>query len=141
MAGTIFEVELDLTHPLCFGFTRDRLPVFKNSTAVLPPGNDPFAAPARYSEAPLVSGFASEENVGNIAGSPAVRAGRVGRGAVICLVDNPIFRGVWHGTNKFLANALFFAGAIKRTGPLSDEVEEALDSHGHAHGELDELDH
>ena len=118
VAGTIFEVRLDRTHPLAFGYVRDRLPVFRNSTAILPAGEDPFAIPFRYTEEPLVSGFASEANVADIAGSPAVRAERLGAGSVVCLVDNPNFRGVWYGTERLFSNALFFGGAIKRTGPL-----------------------
>ncbi|MFT7676255.1 MAG: hypothetical protein ACI8QC_000224 [Planctomycetota bacterium] len=118
ISGTIFATELDLTHPICFGYVREALAVFRNSTRVLPEGNDPFATPVRYLEEPLISGFASAENVEEIAGSPAVRAERVGSGAVICLVDNPNFRGVWYGTNKLFANAIYFGRAIQRTGPI-----------------------
>lgn len=118
ISGTIFATELDLSHPICFGYVREGLAVFRNSTRVLPEGNDPFATPVRYLEEPLISGFASEENVEEIAGSPAVRAERLGSGVVVCLVDNPNFRGVWYGTNKLFANAIYFALAIKRTGPI-----------------------
>ena len=118
IAGTIFKTSLDLTHPLCFGYEKPNLPVFRNFEQVLPEGNDPFANPLRYSDEPLVSGFASKSNVQRIAGTPAVRAERFGRGVVIAMVDNPHFRGVWYGTNKLYANALFFGLAIQRTGPL-----------------------
>lgn len=136
VAGTIFQVELDRTHPLAFGFGRDTLPVFKNSEDLLPAGEDPFAMPARYTAAPLLSGYASDNNVERIAGTPAIRAGRVGSGAVICMIDNPVFRGVWRGTERFLDNAIYFGGAIKRTGKLGPRTEEeALDyAHGHSHG-------
>jgi hypothetical protein len=138
VAGTIFEVRLDLTHPLCFGFVRERLPVFRNSEALLPEALDPFATPARYVAEPLLSGFASAENVARIAGSPAVRAQRMGAGCVVCFVDDPCFRGVWHGTSKFLANALFFGNAIKRTGPI-ERVDPAADD-GHEHGQDEDGD-
>ena len=136
VAGTIFQVELDRTHPLAFGFGRETLPVFKNSEDLLPAGEDPFAMPARYTAAPLLSGYASDNNVERIAGTPAIRAGRVGSGAVICMIDNPVFRGVWRGTERFLDNAIYFGGAIKRTGKLGPRTEEeALDyAHGHSHG-------
>ncbi len=125
ISGTIFQTRLDLTHPMCFGFTRDHLPVFRNSSAVLPMGVDPFAAPVRYTKEPLLSGYASAKRVEEIRTTPAVRAERVGRGTVICLVDNPNFRGVWYGTNKLYANAIYFGGAIKRTGPI-EGLEETL---------------
>ncbi|MHC4263366.1 MAG: hypothetical protein ACYSWX_12640, partial [Planctomycetota bacterium] len=133
IAGTIFEVEIDPTHPLCFGFPRETVRVFKNSTASLPEGDDPFAQPARYTESPLIAGYASDDNVEDIAGSVAIRAERYGSGAVVCLLDDPLFRGVWRGTERFYANALFFANALKRTGSLDEAVEESLDSHGHQH--------
>ena len=125
ISGTIFNTRLDLTHPMCFGFTRENLPVFRNSSSVLPMGVDPFAAPVRYTKEPLLSGYASAKRVEEIRLSPAVRAERVGRGTVICLVDNPNFRGVWYGTNKLYANAIYFGGVIKRTGPI-DGLEETL---------------
>ena len=135
VAGTIFEAELDLTHPLCFGFARDRLPVFRNSTATLPHAEDPFATPVRYTAAPLVSGFASEENVSRIASSPAVRAQRVGRGVVVCLIDDALFRGVWHGTARLYTNALFFGAAVKGTAPLGPRSrDEAAAAHAEEHG-------
>jgi hypothetical protein len=139
VSGTIFEAGLDLTHPLCFGYVRDRLPVFRNSTAVLPPGTDPFATPVRYTAAPLLSGFASEENIARIAGTPAVRAERVGRGAVILLADDPLFRGVWYGTARLYANALFFGGTLKSTGPVDQpparrgQDDAHQDGHDHDH--------
>ncbi|NQU47753.1 MAG: hypothetical protein HQ519_03825, partial [Planctomycetes bacterium] len=54
ISGTIFNTRLDLTHPMCFGFTRENLPVFRNSSSVLPLGIDPFAAPVRYTKLPLL---------------------------------------------------------------------------------------
>jgi hypothetical protein len=133
IAGTIFEAAIDPTHPLCFGFPRETVRVFKNSTAALPEGEDPFAQPARYTDSPLVAGYASDENVDEIAGSVAIRAERVGSGAVVCLLDDPLFRGVWRGTERFYANALFFASALKSTRRLDEAEEEALDGHGHQH--------
>ena len=135
VAGTIFQARVDRTHPLCYGFTRDTIPVFRNFEGVLPESTDPFATPVRYTAAPLLSGFASPENVEKFAGTPAVRAQRMGRGSVIVLVDDPVFRGVWYGTRRFLVNSIFFAGAIRSTGPIGVRTEgEAMDyDHGHAH--------
>lgn len=125
ISGTIFHTRLDLTHPMCFGFSRQNLPVFRNSSAVLPMGIDPFAAPVRYTKEPLLSGYASAKRVDEIRTTPAIRAERLGRGTVICMVDNPNFRGVWYGTNKLYANAIYFGSAIKRTGPI-EGLEETL---------------
>ncbi len=125
ISGTIFNTRLDLTHPMCFGYSNENLPVFRNSSAVLPLGVDPFAAPVRYTKEPLLSGYASAKRVDEIRSSPAIRAERLGRGTVICMIDNPNFRGVWYGTNKLYANAIYFGSAIKRTGPI-EGLEETL---------------
>ena len=50
------------------------------------------------------------------------------------MVDNPNFRGVWYGTNKLFANALFFGSAIKSTSSISEDAHE-LDEHDHGHWE------
>jgi Zinc carboxypeptidase len=130
IAGAIFEARLDLTHPLAFGFAREHLPVFRNSTVLLPEGADPFGTPLRYRKSPLLAGYCSKVNLERLSASPGLRAGRVGAGAVICLIDDPLFRGVWYGTEKLMANALFFGAALKHTGPIGKQVEEE-DQQGH----------
>jgi hypothetical protein len=115
IAGTIFEAEIDRTHPLAYGFTRDRLAVFRDSALTLAPSDDPYATPVRYTDAPLLAGYVSEDNLEELAGTPAVIATRLGGGVVIRMVDDPVFRAVWHGTSRLLTNAIFFGSAIDRT--------------------------
>ena len=135
IAGTIFRAKVDTTHPLMYGLG-DEIAVFRNFEAILPEGDDPFATPLRYTEEPLIAGYASEENVAKIAGSPAVRVERVGSGTVIAMIDDPVFRGVWYGTRPMLVNAIFFGTTVGRTGQVGPRSEEeAADyEHGHAHG-------
>ncbi len=118
IAGAIFEVGLDLTHPLTVGYQRPTVAVFRSSEALLPQAADPFASFGRYSAAPLLAGYCSEGNAARLAGSVALRAERLGQGAVVCFADNMLFRGMWEGTRKLFANALFFSSALQRTGPL-----------------------
>ena len=73
----------------------------------------------RYASEPLISGYVSPENLAALAGSAVVTAVRRGEGVVIRIVDDPAFRGIWYGTEKLLANALFFGPAIKSTAALS----------------------
>ncbi len=115
VAGTIFEARLDLTHPLAYGYTREELPVFRDSTLTLTPSSNPYETPVRYAEAPLLAGYVSPENLARLAGTPAVIATRVGRGLVVRMVDDPAFRGVWYGTEKLLLNAVFFGPVVERT--------------------------
>lgn len=137
VAGTIFEAQYDRTNPLLFGYTGETMPVFRNSTSLLSDSDNPFASPLRYTEAPLLSGFASDENVAKFAGSPAIRAERLGSGTVVCMIDNPLFRGVWWGTRRLFTNAIYFGPILKRTSALNEAADEegaAVDDHGHGHG-------
>ncbi|MEM9555379.1 MAG: M14 metallopeptidase family protein [Acidobacteriota bacterium] len=121
VSGALVEVELDLTHPLAFGYHRDRLTVFRRGTRVLPPARDPYSAVAVYTASPLVAGYASSENLGRLAGTPALLADRLGRGTVVRFGDNPAFRGVWHGTEKLVLNALFFGDLVDNTTGRTDD--------------------
>ncbi len=120
ISGAAFEVELDLSHPLAFGYRRGRLPIFRNSAKTLEPSPNPYETPFFYSSQPLLSGYASQENLEKIAGSPAVVVRRLGSGAVIQFADDLNFRGFWYGTNKLYLNALFFGSVIQATPPRSD---------------------
>ncbi|MCP4664345.1 MAG: zinc carboxypeptidase [bacterium] len=115
ISGAIFELELDTTHPLAYGYRRTTLPVFRNSKVFLEPEPNPYTTVARYSGTPLLSGYVSGENYSRLVRTPAVIADRVERGAIVRMVDNPNFRGFWYGTNKLLLNAIFF-------GPIIDET-------------------
>ena len=112
--GSIFEVKVDLTHPLAYGMESDRMPLFRNHNLVMEKSKNVYANPFVYTENPLLSGYVSEENLQRFKNSPAVTVSNVGRGKVITLADNPNFRAFWYGTNKIFMNALFFGKAISR---------------------------
>jgi hypothetical protein len=110
--GAIFEVELDLTHPLAYGYHKALVPVFKNSTTTVKfPENSTYKW-FNYSSNPLLSGYASEENIKQIAGSPFLLINSLGAGKIISIFDNSNFRGVWYGTNKIFCNAVLFGPVI-----------------------------
>ncbi|MDK2597024.1 M14 metallopeptidase family protein [Pseudoalteromonas obscura] len=113
IAGAIFQAEVDVTHPLAFGYEDGTLPLFKNSTWVMKHSSKPFSTVLKYSNAPLLSGYAHEKNVAQIANSSALVARKYGKGLVIAMTDNPVFRGYWYGTSRLLNNALFFASSVE----------------------------
>jgi hypothetical protein len=115
IGGAIFAADLDITHPLGFGFADRSLPVHRNRNFTLkrPKGN-PYAVPIQYADDPLLTGYASERRLKEIGGSPSVVAQRMRRGAVILMADNPVFRGTYPGSEKLLMNAIFFSGLIDR---------------------------
>ncbi|MGB3455320.1 MAG: M14 family metallopeptidase [Litorimonas sp.] len=115
IGGSIFATDLDISHPLGFGYSDRDLPVHRNVEFTLErPEDNPYAVPVQYSDAPLLSGYASEARLEEIAGTPSVVTYRMRRGAVILMADNPVFRGTYPGTEKLLMNAIFFSGLIDR---------------------------
>lgn len=109
IAGAVFMTEADITHPVAFGLTSAQLPVHRDMESRFAPHENPYATVAAYGDDPLVSGYASAENKAVLAGTPAIIAESMGRGAVVLFADNPAFRGYWYGTNKLLMNAIFFS--------------------------------
>jgi hypothetical protein len=124
LAGAIFETDLDVSHPLGWGYQARRLPVNRNTTFTLTRPSDPFAVPVQYAERPLMSGYASQRRLTEIAGTPAVSVHRPGRGTVILFADNPVFRGTYPGTERLLMNAIFFSTLMDASrGVYEDEAE------------------
>ncbi|NNE29001.1 MAG: zinc carboxypeptidase [Saprospiraceae bacterium] len=112
IGGSIFNNDLDLTHPICYGYQRKSLPVFHQGTNFYGAPKNAYAAPLRYSKDPLLAGYVSDENLEKIAGTSAIVVSRQGRGRVITFGFNPTFRAFWWGTQKLLANAIFFGSTI-----------------------------
>jgi hypothetical protein len=125
VAGAIFAASIDPTHPLGYGFSDDRLSLFRKNTIILKPAKSAYETPVGYAAQPLQSGFASKENIALIAGSAAIVALPIGRGAVVAMPDDPNFRGFWYGGNRVFFNAIFYGRAIKaiRAGDDGDEAQ------------------
>ncbi|MDX1438468.1 MAG: peptidase M14, partial [Rubricoccaceae bacterium] len=109
IGGAIFEIDLDTTHPLAFGYS-NRVPVFKTNTlffeGITPDGYDVGV----YQDEPLLSGYVSEENLDTLRGKSALLASRLGGGSVVLMDFDPAFRAFWYGTDGLLLNAVFFGG-------------------------------
>lgn len=112
IGGAIFNMKIDNTHPLAYGYYQNELPVFKRGNLALKPAKNTASNPFRYTSSPLLSGYSSDENVKLIQGSPAVSVSSFGEGKVISFVDNPNFRAFWYGTNRLFLNAVFFGDWI-----------------------------
>ncbi|CAM4125899.1 M14 family zinc carboxypeptidase [Gillisia limnaea] len=113
IGGSMYRVDLDITHPLGFGYTNRDLVVYRNSNILLNPVKNPYSTVAVYKNDPLVSGYISSDNLQKLPGTASVLVSKLGSGRVISFVDNPNFRGTWYGTNKLFFNALFFGPIIE----------------------------
>ncbi|MBU2225200.1 MAG: peptidase M14, partial [Gammaproteobacteria bacterium] len=112
IAGAIFQTELDLSHPLTFGLPRQELPVFKNALMVMQVPEQPFVTVARYRKGKQLAGFAAPELVEQISQSAALVAHNYGKGRIIAMTDDPVFRGYFNGSSRLLINALYLGKAF-----------------------------
>lgn len=113
IGGVILEAEADLSHPLFYGYSRTKIPLFRNHKNFFKTPENKFAAPMNYSASPLLSGYISQKNLKQISNSPAVLIAALGSGRMISFMDNPNFRAYFMGTNKMFMNAIFFGHIIK----------------------------
>jgi len=112
LPGAIFEAELDRTHPVCFGYERDRLPMFLGDTIFVAPAKNPYATPALFTKDALLAGYVHPKQRPLVNGSAAIVVGGTGRGRIIAFPGNPNFRAFWYGTNRLFANAVFFGNLV-----------------------------
>lgn len=107
ITGSIFKTKVDVSHPLAFGYKENyfTLKAGTSSYGFLEGGNN-----VAYIEgdAERVSGFAGEEALKSLKNSLVFGEHRMGRGSVIYLADDVMFRSFWENGKLFLANSLFF---------------------------------
>jgi hypothetical protein len=112
IGGAIFNTKIDRSHPINFGYIKEDLPMFRNTTVFVTPDEKSYNNPIQYTNSPLLSGYISEENLEHLKNSVPFQTSRMGRGRVIAFTDNTNFRAFWYGTNKLLMNAIFFSNMM-----------------------------
>ncbi|MET6990189.1 M14 metallopeptidase family protein [Sediminicola arcticus] len=113
LGGAIFRVDLDVTHPLGFGYHDATIPVYKNNTVWLAPSKNEYATVAKYTQDPQIDGFITDKNLNEfLKPSASLIVSKIGSGRVVLFADNPNFRGSWYGTNRLFLNALFLGDKI-----------------------------
>ncbi len=112
IGGSIFKAELDLSHPLGWGFYDPEVPLFKRGVLVMEKSENPFATPLVYTSDSLWSGYVPAEKLPLIDNSAAAVVSAVGQGIIISFTDDLNFRAFWYGSNKLFLNSLFFGPVI-----------------------------
>ncbi|MDT0557257.1 M14 family metallopeptidase [Ichthyenterobacterium sp. W332] len=112
IGGAIFEVEQDRSHPINFGYTNSKIPMFRNNTMFMKADKQSYNNPLRYSKNPLLSGYISKPNLDSLAETVPYKSKRLKGGKVVVFTDNTNFRAFWYGTNKLLMNAIFFRNQL-----------------------------
>ena len=117
IGGSILRADLDLTHPLAFGYNDTSIPVYKNNNVFINKTKDDYSSVSIYSKDFHIDGYISESNRKDyIPGAASLIVSKIGSGRVIVFADNPNFRGSWYGTNKLFLNALFLGSNISVPG-------------------------
>jgi hypothetical protein len=115
ISGSIFITRLDITHPIGYGYRREALPYYVTGTlAFKPDKNSPFANPLLFADNALLSGYVWGPYSNLLDNSALVLVNSRGRGNIISFTNPPEFRAFWFGTNKLLANSIFFAPVMRR---------------------------
>jgi len=113
IGGSIFEIDLDLSHPIGYGYQDNNIPVYKNNRVWIAPSKNRFSTVGKYGKDPHVDGYISKENLEIMKEAASIVVSKRGKGRVVLFADNPNFRGAWYGTNKLFMNAVFFGHLIK----------------------------
>lgn len=106
ITGAVFKAKVDNTHPLAYGYanTYFTLKLGADAYNYLPKGNVVYLEEKQNKP---VSGFAGSKAQEKIAKTLVFGVENHGKGSVIYMVDNPLFRGFWENGKLFFANALF----------------------------------
>ena len=105
ITGAIFKAKVDNTHPLAYGYDSEYFTLKLGSSAFKYLDNGSVVYLDANSKP--VSGFAGSEAQKNIQKTLLFGVEEYGRGQVVYMVDNPLFRGFWESGKLFFANALF----------------------------------
>ena len=103
--GSIYSVNIDTTHPLAFGYDKNYYSLKNSATSYrllsegtvgnLPKGSKPLA------------GFSGNKAIERQSESLIFGMEYLGRGSVVYIVDNPLYRGFWENGKLWVVNAVF----------------------------------
>jgi len=107
ITGAIFKTKIDNSHPLGFGYgdTYFTLKQGASSYKYLENGYNVV----RLDNNAAYSGFTGSNATDDLTKSLIFGEENIGRGSVIYMIDNPLFRAFWDNGKLFFSNALFFA--------------------------------
>ena len=110
IGGSIFEVDLDTSHPVAYGLN-PKLPVFYDSSTLYEYTGSTGRLIGKMSSSPLLSGYLSNERLAQLPGAVGVIATRSGRGHVVAFTNEINHRAYWFGTQRLFFNAIFFGSS------------------------------
>ncbi len=111
--GAALTGRLDATHPLTYGIG-DAVYTLKYGVSGLEPSSELQTAGhyAKDAEDRLVSGYASQENLQQMAGKSFAGTVEMGEGQVVFLVDNTQYRMFWRSPSRMMQNAVMLVPGL-----------------------------
>jgi hypothetical protein len=112
LPGAIFRAAVDDSHPLADGYSTEYMTLRTSGRryAALEDGNVAVLLPGDHGRP--FSGHAGEMAIPAQAGSLVAGVQNMGRGSVVYLVDNPLFRAFWKSGHRFFENAVFLGPSM-----------------------------
>lgn len=107
ITGAIFKIKLDNSHQLAFGYDEDYFSLKLDSMSYdyLQTGYNVGYLTENTQKA---SGFAGSKALKSMSKTLVFGEESHGRGSVIYMIDNPLFRSFWENGKLLLSNAIFF---------------------------------
>ena len=106
--GSIYRITLDQSHPLAFGLGSNYYALVQqapNFELLKDDWNVGYLRKDNY-----VAGFAGNAAKGKLANTLSMGVQSLGRGQIVYLADNPLFRGFWYSGKLLFGNAVFLVG-------------------------------
>ena len=107
ISGAIFKVELDNSHPMAFGYSKDyySLKIGSSSYELLKKG---YNVGVIKDNPKPVSGFSGKNALKKLENSMIFGHETFGKGDIVYFADNPLFRSFWENGKLFFVNSIFF---------------------------------
>ncbi|MBM3433101.1 MAG: zinc carboxypeptidase [Bacteroidetes bacterium] len=107
--GSIWPVQLDNTHPLAFGYPKTYYTLKMDGNVLASFKEGGWNVGVLKTNTPI-NGYAGKEYRSNLSEGTLFGVQPMGRGQIVCLVDNPLFRSFWENGKLLLSNAVFLVG-------------------------------
>ena len=107
ISGAIFKVELDNSHPMAFGYSKDyySLKIGSSSYELLKKG---YNVGVIKDNPKPVSGYSGRKALLKLDNTMIFGHEKFGQGNLVYFADNPLFRSFWENGKLFLVNSIFF---------------------------------
>ncbi len=106
--GAIYKVKMDRSHPLGFGYGDIYYTLKTGSSKVAYLDGNNVGVVVRKDD--ILSGFAGQYAKEDMAETLVFGVENRGRGQIVHIVDNPLFRSFWQNGKLLMVNAMFFVG-------------------------------